>query len=517
MRSTLGVVWSLVLVGSLTAADVPIWSRWEISFAAKPTDKITVHLTPPSGATYVVDGFAYDDKTQRCRYIPDELGEWKFSTNAEPKQGTFKVVANKGTDRFSRHGDVRVRGTHLAHADGTPFFWLGDTVWNAATNSTAEEWADYLKIRAGQHFNGVQVVIHTPWRCAKTDLKGNLAFTKTDKGLQINTEYYKQIDERLDAANAAGFLVAPVLIWAHKKGDSGIDLSDEEVVQICQYEIARYQGNHVMWMLAGDNSYNKVQAERWKKIGRTVFAHGGGRIPVTTHPTGTNWPWEGWRNEPWLTVYGYQSGHGDDDNTWKWIHQGPPAQNWNKTPTRPIINLEPPYEGHISYQGKKPQSPFNVRRATYWSLLVSPPAGVTYGGHGVWSWQKVDGEVPIDHPGSGEALAWRKAVEMPGAQQMKVVYDTFQSLKWWTLRPVKLQRNPTEAKEAITAAKDEEGSLFVAYTPMGKSISTAGISLKPGLTANWVDPISGKTQPATAKEGIFTVPDAKQDWLLIVK
>ena len=63
-----------------------------------------------------------------------------------------------------------------------------------------------------------------------------------------------------------------------------------------------------------------------------------------------NWPWESWRDEKWLTVLGYQSGHGSDNNSLKWIHSGPVSQNWAKKPARPIINLEPPYENHFGYQ-----------------------------------------------------------------------------------------------------------------------------------------------------------------------
>ena len=34
-------------------------------------------------------------------------------------------------------------GYSLAHADGTPFFWLGDTVWNGLIRSSAGDWDSY--------------------------------------------------------------------------------------------------------------------------------------------------------------------------------------------------------------------------------------------------------------------------------------------------------------------------------------------------------------------------------------
>src|SRR5205085_1666525 len=134
-----------------------------------------------------------------------------------------------------------------------------------------------------------------------------------------------------------------VLIWANKKEDPGNYLPEEDVIRLLRYQVARYGAHHVMWILAGDNSYKGPAAERWKRVGRAVFG-GGPHAPVTTHPTGMNWPWEDWRGEAWLTVFGYQSGHGDDARTLRWIHSGPVAEAWRRTPARPIVNLEVPYE-----------------------------------------------------------------------------------------------------------------------------------------------------------------------------
>src|SRR5207244_2930856 len=84
------------------------------------------------------------------------------------------------------------------------------------------------------------------------------------------------------------------------------------------------------------------------------------------------------------------------DSTLQWIINGPPSKDWKKEPHRPFINLEPPYENHIAYQSKKRHTAETVRRAIYWSLLVAPTAGVTYGGHGGGGWE--DGTKPPSNP-----------------------------------------------------------------------------------------------------------------------
>src|SRR5204863_7709424 len=86
------------------------------------------------------------------------------------------------------------------------------------------------------------------------------------------------------------------------------------------------------------------------------------------------------------------------------------------------------------YQSKKPITAEMTRRALYWSLLTTPTAGVTYGGHGVWGWD--DGKnPPTDHAGTGTPMPWQKALLMPGAEQMPQLVDFFTSLEFGKLRP----------------------------------------------------------------------------------
>src|SRR5262249_37057117 len=149
-------------------------------------------------------------------------------------------------------------------------------------------------------FTVVQFNTTAPWRNAPADRKGQVAFTGK-KDARINPAYFQRLDARLGEANAQGLLAAPVLIWANATTDPGNALPEEDVIKLVRYQVARYQAHHVVWVLAGDNGYRSAAAERWERIGRAVFA-GRPHAPVTTHPTGMNWPWEGWRKEVWLDV-----------------------------------------------------------------------------------------------------------------------------------------------------------------------------------------------------------------------
>ncbi len=217
-------------------------------------------------------------------------------------------------------------------------------------------------------------------------------------------------------------------------------------------------------------------------------------------------------------MFGYQSGHGDGAKTLQWIHHAGPAEyGKRKSFTRPAINLEPPYEGHNAYQSRQPHSDYNVRRAIYWSMLVAPPAGFTYGAHGVWSWHTKPGEEPTDHRGTGVALPWREALHMPGATQAGILRKLFESMRWYELRPAQqLVRQASEEPEAFVAcaATPDNGQVIV-YLPRNATLQFTDEALaKSAASAKWYDPKTGQEQSVDVD---WKTPDPKQDWVLIVR
>ena len=535
------------------AQVVPRWGLFEAAFtAARETEnplqdaELQVTFTAPSRQRRTVAGFWDGGTTWKVRFSPDEVGTWSFATSARPesdtglhaRKGTFRVTAAKGSTPFERHGPIRVSDTRtfLEHADGTPFFWLADTGWNAALLSTPEEFDHYIAERRRQKFTAVQWVV-TQWRASPHgDRLNELAFTGNER-IAINPAFFQRLDARMDALNRAGLLSAPVMLWAIGGGSNpavnpGYSLPEDQAIKLAQYMVARWQGHDVLWILPGDGDYRGERAEKWKRIGRAVFAAStrmetparsgqGPHAPVVLHPGGMHWVLREFQNESWVGIHGYQSGHGDDEKTLRWMTEGPPSRDWTIEPRRPFINLEPPYENHLAYQSKKPISPLVVRRAVYWSLLNAPTAGVTYGGHGVWGWD--DGtQPPTDHKGSGIPLPWKQALTMPGAEQMAHVASLFTSIDFWRLRPAQhvLAEQPgTEtATRFIMAAATPKGDLLVAYTPEGPTIvfKAAGV---PRGRATWHNPRTGERTTASAlrTEDVvrFDAPGAG-DWVLVV-
>jgi hypothetical protein len=522
--------------------DVPRWGLFEASFTStRQTDnpfqdtELFVTFTGPAKQSRTVRGFWDGGTTWRVRFSPGEAGTWTYRTRAVPEAdtglhaqtGSFQVAAPRGQTRFERHGPVRVAAarTYLEHADGTPFFWLADTAWNGALHASPDEWQHYIRERVRQRFTAVQWVA-TQWRAApEGDRLNERAFSGRDR-IAVNPAFFQRLDAKSAALNEGGLLSVPVLLWAIGGGPNpevnpGHSLPEDQATRLAQYMVARWQGHHVVWMLPGDGDYRGERAAKWQRIGRAVFGDGE-HAPALVHPGGMHWVHREFLHEDWVHIHGYQSGHGDDERTLRWMVDGPPAKDWTIEPQRPFINLEPPYEHHIAYQSKTRISPHTVRRAVYWTLLNAPTAGVSYGGHGIWGWD--DGtRPPTAHPNTGVPLPWKEALVMPGAEQMAHVAALFTSIDFWRLRPAPdlLAEQPGADTPArfITVSASETRDLVVAYTPEPGTIRLHADQVPSAARTMWHDPRTGERRDAKGEpDGTilrFDTP-GDGDWALVI-
>ena len=508
-----------------TVEKIALWGRWEEVFTASeevPGDaSFTVHLAAPSGADRTVDGFWDGASVWKVRFMPDETGKWSYRTATEPQvqgldgqEGSFDVTAAEARpSRFLEHGPVGVSSTgrYLAHEDSEPFFWLADTAWNGALKSTEEAWDAYLADRVAKGFSAIQFVT-TQWRAAYASAEGEVAYTGFEE-ISINPRFFDRIDQRIDRINDVGLLAAPVLLWTLGEPERNPGrLPESQAIRLARYIVARYQAHHVVWFLAGDENFSEESGDRWRRIGRGVF---GDRehAPATIHPQGRQWFFDNFADESWLDLIIYQSSHGGGPITLEWLQSGPPAQKWQQEPVRPIINSEPGYEGIVAFERGEPHTADDIRPQLWWSLLNTPVAGVTYGAHGIWSWES-ERSVALNHDRFGVAMPWEEATDLPGSGQVRHVADFFGSIEWWTLRPRKelILNQSAEVGGHIGAAASEDGKLAVIYLPRGGTVRLQADLLAPGLTAIWFNPRTGERM--LSESDLFTAP-TNEDWVLL--
>jgi hypothetical protein len=241
------------------------------------------------------------------------------------------------------------------------------------------------------------------------------------------------------------------------------------------------------------------------------------------HPFGLAWVGDEFRDQSWLTFFIYQSGHSAEEPKIRWLPEGPHTTDWLKQPPRPIINIEPNYEDHPSYGSEIRFTAGDVRRASYWSLLVTPTAGVSYGHFSLWAWASEREPVGQGIRRQAEYLLepWWTVLDTPGVQSMTIARRYFETGEWWHLRPAQdlLAEQPgkDDAHRFVAAARTSFGDWTVVYLPVGESIR-----LKPGVatstSARWFDPRTGcwlVANPVDDSDGqqSFVAPESG-DWVL---
>ena len=168
-----------------------------------------------------------------------------------------------------------------------------------------------------------------------------------------------------------------------------------------------------------------------------------------------------------------------------------------------------------------------VRRASYWSLLVTPPAGVTYGHFSLWAWANTPelvGDAIRNQP-EYTLEPWWSVLDTPGVRSMTLLRHYFASGPWWNLRPAQAllttQPGDQDARTFIAAARTRAGEWTVVYLPVGAAAVDLRLEADPSASARWFDPRTGYWSPAFAVSGTkgqmtFVAP-SKDDWVLDIR
>jgi hypothetical protein len=415
-----------------------------------------------------------------------------------------RVVLRRGAD-----GTLNLR-------EGTPLLLLADTAWNGLVRSTPGDWREYLQRRAEQGFNAVLTVLGTPWRACAGDARGETAL----RAGRVHEAYFDRLEEKFAAAEHAGITLLPVLLWACTPTDLGQTLDEDTAIALGRHAVQRYRRYQVIWLLGGDGNY-AGQAGRWGRIGRAVFGTGGEGPLAGMHHGGLMWPEDPLLAEPWYSLAGVQSGHGDAEADLRWLTQTAPQRAANLR-GKALANLEPNYEHHPAYHSKMMFSARQVRRAAWWSMLGLPATGVGYGHNSIWNWNVVP-EPACGHESItrevGPLPPWRMALDLPGAQGMGILRRFLETLRWWELMPAgpqQMQQTSTDPGRYIATALSDSERLAVIYKPAlaGLQLGAAALELYPRM--QWFDPARGEYRDPVRTEISPMAPD-QEDWVLVLR
>lgn len=386
---------------------------------------------------------------------------------------------------------------HLILADGTPFFWLGDTAWELFHRLDRDEACHYLDTRALQGFNVIQAValaeidgLTEPNAHGRLPLlrgEGNHGYGDIEPDLSGPYSYWDHVDYIINEAARRGIYIALLPTWGDKVNrlwHGGPEIFDGENGRRYGHFIgARYAGyTNVIWVLGGDRDLGtRRQHEACGGMAAGIRAAGARQL-ISYHPRGGMSSSEQLHDESWLDFNMFQSGHGRrNDPNYEYVRK-----DWNRSPARPTLEAEPRYEDHPV--GFKAENGYfdaaDVRQALYWAVFAGS-AGVTYGHHSVWRM--------VREPSDYFPLTWDRALERPAACQVQWLRRLCESRPLLERReaPELLAANDTGANVQI-AARGERYAFI--YTPNGLGIEVApGILPGEHLKAAWFNPRNGET------------------------
>jgi hypothetical protein len=433
--------------------------------------------------------------------------------------------------------ELRVSENHrfLVTAEGSPFFWLGDTAWELFHRLNREEADRYLEDRARKGFTVIQAVglaeldgLNDPNPYGHRPLIDHDP-ARPDVRDGPDNDYWDHVDYVVDKANALGLYVAFLPTWGdkwNKKWGEGPEIfTADNARAFGEWLGRRYRDRGIIWVVGGDRAI-EVDAHRdiVTAMARGLRAGDDGRNLITFHPQGGQGSAQYFHDAEWLDVNMRQNGHHTKftegfQNT---------RVDYDRTPVKPVLDGEPIYEDHpVSFKAKDLGHSISsdVRRPLYWGLFTGA-FGHTYGHHSVWQmWQP--GRKPINSP----LMPWFDAIDQPGAGQMQYGRWLLESRPFLTRVPddsVIIEDAvptsvPGSGRYRFVATRDSEGTYAMVYAPVGRTFRVRMSAISgPTVKAWWYDPRTGTAQDIGTfpNEGAqaFTPPDPGEmiDWVLVL-
>ena len=572
MRLLKQLLFVIVLTVSQISASsnvIHIWEKQELTFIAANTYKnaytdviVWVDLTGP-GFSKRVYGFWDGGQTFHLRVVATQPGTWTWKSGSSPedpglsgKSGSFTAVnwteAEKNENPL-RRGFVRATANKhaLEHADGTPFFIIGDTWYSVPANrfkwyddnnerpiGPTAGFKDYVGYRKAQGYNWLNIIAAFPnwmtddksWHIvmndsAKTTVRSAwLEFgTGSAKNMdneggrpfffpgkvpgyenqfpdmdRINPEYFKYLDRKIDYLNANGFV--PFIEVSRR--DAGLCWYKyygwpDSYARFIQYIFSRYQANNTVLSpihldiidetVSPDDYTNAIHVVE-KKFGPPPF---GTLLSANANPSTL----ENWGDDSWVTLH--QIGNMREHNNYWYL-----TEIFNlKNPT-PALNGEPYYSGYRDARG--PGSANYTRGATggteldnefcrsgtYGSFLSGGLAGHVYGAEGIWG-ADIEPTAPVK---MWDAFQWRSGAEV---QYLKSFAFSI-GKRYQELVPLADLVSPNKTHETLSyqgwayCARTDDKQIFLAYFEKGCPLSQVrGAKLNSVYHAQWFNPRDG--------------------------
>lgn len=527
--------------------QIEVWKRTDVILKSDKTYanpykdvEIDAVFTHEDGTEIKLYGFWNGGNEWRVRFAPTKTGIWSYqitasdteNTSLHNQSGKLRAVENTGETALDRHGFVKIseNGRYFTYDDGTPFYWLGDTNWQAPNYVSLtqcnypgcqceSQFLHELNDRLAKGFT----VYQTYFDSGESDGGGQLATTSepsiwSEKYDSVNPDTFSdKIDVMFDTLADSGMVIA-LGMGVHSNTTNA--MGEEELDRITRYLTARYASYPVVWITAQEIT-GEPQFSLWNSSAEVVDEGDGYHHPQGAHqfPSDVNNSYvEALDGKEWHEFYALQAGHGPTVPA-KSLYEGYWNNPRNDFP-KPFVETEANYEdiycgGFNGYEGS---------RIIAWKANLSGSYGFTYGVTGVWA----NNYSTAGNIGWYESFSyepWYMGIDKPGSFEMKYMRDFFEYVDFSTLIP----RFYDETYSNLTAenkvlASSADAKTYVAYF-YNASLSTGelrGLNSGDSYSAKWYNPLTGKfieiADQITVTDGVYQIPQKPTtgDWVLLV-
>jgi Protein of unknown function (DUF4038)/Domain of unknown function (DUF5060) len=517
-------------------------TEWSFSSAKAYRDpfnevELDVVVQTPSGGEERAPAFWAGGQTWRVRYAARAPGRHSWRTvcsdggnrDLHGVTGVLEAAAVESRNPLIAHGPIRVSADkrHFEHADGTPFFWLGDTWWMGLCQRLA--WPNDVRIlaedRVRKGFTVIQIVAGLYPDMPQFDHRGanEAGYPWQADYTRINPEYFDMADLRIDYLVSKGLAPCIVGCWGYYLPILG----EKRMKQHWRYLVARWGALPVFWCLAGEGSMPyylsktreqdaAAQKHGWTEMGRYVRSIDPYHRPITIHPSTAA---RVTVDDPTVLDFDMlQTGHNDRrsiPNTIRLV-----TQSRDATPTMPVL------VGEVDYEGIMEASRQEVQRFLFWSCMLSGAGGHTYGANGMWQVNTPDkpfGASP--HGRSWGDTPWQTAYQLPGSEQLGIAKKLLMRYDWTHLEPhpewVEPHWTPEDYVQAYAAGIP--GKIRIIFFPVWGSPTVKGLEAGAKYSAVFFNPVNGREYPLGSATGDAQgnwkppAPPIFQDWVLLME
>lgn len=527
-----------------------LWSPIEISLQSSVaydnpyTDtEINAVFTHTDGTSITLPGFWKEDSTWCVRFSPIKIGKWKYeitctdTTNSGLfSSGMIQAVESTKDTEIAKHGFVTLEKDqrYFKYADGTPFFWLGDTNWQVFTNastticnypgcSCGNQFQHIVDNRVEKGFTVYQTYFVPEGGNGEPSLWLDAAYEMPN--LEV---FNNKVDAMFSYLGEQGLVIA-LGLGCHSFTPNKMNL--DAFQRFARYIVARYAAYPVVWITGQEitvstltltEGYNTF--EFYLEIASLVEELDGYHHPNSAHM----WPLYAEERFPvlldktdWHDYWLLQGGHGNimPQKFYKGYY------NNSSGTVKPVIESESHYED--IFCGKF--TGYDTNRISAWKALLCGCAGFTYGATGIWAnCFSTDTFTGWYGRNSYSYEPWYMGLNKPGSFEMTYLKNFFIAIgPWEQLIPSFSSKDDAEffSRERSVLSKTSDASVIVTYfydSPGRNTGEYKCLNPEKYYDTYWYNPRTGKfialEENVNSPDGIYTIPEKPtgNDWVFLM-